>query len=215
VHTALHALAGSGGGGGTSGGAGAGDAVALREALGSLQVQRAREAALGLGPGAADDGQDPSAVEMPWWAYGPSGMQLWFPSLLPTPPPPPLPPAARTPRGSSGAGGLQPVLSGASQLALEKQGSDALMSSPSIAAAAAAAVNAAQTTDIELEFDREVYPVGVSLADASIVGITQRLLRVPLGGAEPCQVRGPEQPGRRAKGVRGCVCECVPGSGGA
>jgi hypothetical protein len=30
---------------------------------------------------------------------------------------------------------------------------------------------------MELEFDKEVYPIGVSLADASIVGITQRLLR--------------------------------------
>ncbi len=32
-------------------------------------------------------------------------------------------------------------------------------------------------TEIELEFDREVYPIGVSLADASIVGITQRVMR--------------------------------------
>jgi hypothetical protein len=29
----------------------------------------------------------------------------------------------------------------------------------------------------ELEFDQEVYPVGVSLADAAIVGVTQRLMR--------------------------------------
>ena len=26
----------------------------------------------------------PEELEMPWWAYGPRGMQLWFPSLLPT-----------------------------------------------------------------------------------------------------------------------------------
>lgn len=32
-------------------------------------------------------------------------------------------------------------------------------------------------TEIELEFDREVYPIGVSLADASIVGVTQRVMR--------------------------------------
>jgi hypothetical protein len=31
-------------------------------------------------------------------------------------------------------------------------------------------------TEIELEFDREVYPIGVSIA-ASIVGVTQRMLR--------------------------------------
>ena len=24
-------------------------------------------------------------MEMPWWAYGPSGMQLWFPSSLSAP----------------------------------------------------------------------------------------------------------------------------------
>lgn len=28
-------------------------------------------------------------VERPWWAYGPGGMQLWFPSLLPGPGPGP------------------------------------------------------------------------------------------------------------------------------
>jgi hypothetical protein len=32
-------------------------------------------------------------------------------------------------------------------------------------------------TEIELEFDKEVYPIGVSLADASIVGIMQRVMR--------------------------------------
>jgi hypothetical protein len=33
--------------------------------------------------------------------------------------------------------------------------------------------------DPELQFDREVFPVGVSLADAAIVGVTQRLQRGP------------------------------------
>jgi hypothetical protein len=37
------------------------------------------------------------------------------------------------------------------------------------------------STEIELEFDREVYPIGVSLADASIVGVTQRVLRPAVG----------------------------------
>lgn len=31
--------------------------------------------------------------------------------------------------------------------------------------------------DPELEFDREVYPIGISLADAAIVGVTQRMNR--------------------------------------
>jgi hypothetical protein len=44
------------------------------------------------------------------------------------------------------------------------------------------------STEIELEFDREVYPIGVSLADASIVGVTQRVLR-PAVGAGLLQVR--------------------------
>ncbi len=81
-------------------------------------------------------------VEMPWWAYGPRGMQLWFPSLL----------------QRSGAG------------------RPGLLSS----AAPPAAATATTGTDIELEFDQEVYPVGISLADAAIVGATQRVVR---GGA--------------------------------
>jgi RAB6A-GEF complex partner protein 1 len=31
--------------------------------------------------------------------------------------------------------------------------------------------------DPELQFDREVFPIGVSLADAAIIGMTQRLKR--------------------------------------
>lgn len=42
------------------------------------------------------------------------------------------------------------------------------------AAAAAAATN---STDPELEFDREVYPIGVSLAEVSIIGVMQRSVR--------------------------------------
>jgi hypothetical protein len=220
---------------------------------------------------------------MPWWAYGPSGMQLWFPSLLPTPSPPP---AAE--RCAPGAEGGAPKAQ--HRIALEKQGSDALMSSPLIAGAAAAAAAAAaaggsaangdQTIDIELGGWRsregalqrrarlpatraragrgsraapppptaashacapsvclarhpaggaagapprgrpraEVDPIGVSLADASIVGATQRLLRVPLGGAEPGQVlhgpggprcchgRGGAGPGRRLAASRRITC---------
>lgn len=68
-------------------------------------------------------------VEMPWWAYGSKGMQLWFPSTF-------------------------------------------NQSLPTLKNAIPPA-----GTDIELEFDREVYPVGISLADAAIVGITQRVFR--------------------------------------
>ncbi|KAK9831279.1 hypothetical protein WJX74_010194 [Apatococcus lobatus] len=42
--------------------------------------------------------------------------------------------------------------------------------------------NARASIDPELEFDREVYPVGISLADVAIIGVTQRLTRSPLGG---------------------------------
>ncbi|GIL70747.1 hypothetical protein Vretifemale_1461 [Volvox reticuliferus] len=66
-------------------------------------------------------------VEMPWWLYGPAGMQLCFPSSLGTP--------------------------------------------------AALSMAYKEGHDIELEFDQEVYPVGISLADDAIVGITQRIVR--------------------------------------
>ncbi|KAL3150452.1 hypothetical protein ABBQ32_000282 [Trebouxia sp. C0010 RCD-2024] len=36
---------------------------------------------------------------------------------------------------------------------------------------------AAHTTDPELEFDREVYPIGISIAEVAIIGITQRMTR--------------------------------------
>jgi hypothetical protein len=54
-------------------------------------------------------------------------------------------------------------------------------SAPALAQDAAAGAGGFQAiqygTEIELEFDREVYPIGVSLADASIVGITQHVMR--------------------------------------
>ena len=37
----------------------------------------------------------------------------------------------------------------------------------------------------ELQFDREVFPIGVSLADAAIIGVTQRLRRFSLAAAQP------------------------------
>ena len=62
-------------------------------------------------------------VEIPWWTYGPQGMQMWFPSSLAEP--------------------LSPSTRGA-------------MSNIS--------------TDPELEFDREVYPIGISIAEVAIIG---------------------------------------------
>ncbi|GAB4817477.1 hypothetical protein N2152v2_004523 [Parachlorella kessleri] len=90
-------------------------------------------------------------VEMPWWTHGARGMQLWFPSALSDP---------------------------VSPLGASRQPSGGLLS-PTIASAAlrGAAAAAANSTDPELEFDREVYPIGVSLAEVSIVGVTQRTIR--------------------------------------
>lgn len=62
-------------------------------------------------------------VEIPWWTYGPQGMQMWFPSSLAEP----LSPSTRE-----------------------------AMSTIS--------------TDPELEFDREVYPIGISIAEVAIIG---------------------------------------------
>ncbi|KAI8463229.1 MAG: hypothetical protein J3K34DRAFT_462531 [Monoraphidium minutum] len=185
--------------------AAAGGALALREALGAMQLRHA-EAALasgglladGAGGGAAaaaaaaeafaaqqQHQQDAAMVEMPWWAYGPGGMQLWFPSLLPPP--------ALAPAGSAGGPPLaqlhpqasltliaSPTAAAAAAAAAAPGAATAAAAAAAAAAAVAAAAAAAVNgggTDIELEFDREVYPIGVSLADASIVGVTQRLMR--------------------------------------
>lgn len=84
-------------------------------------------------------------VEMPWWSYGPQGMQLWFPSSL------------TQPLLHSPSGGL---------LAPATQNPPTSPQQP-------------PQQDIELEFDQEVYPIGISLADAAIVGVTQRVVRSP------------------------------------
>lgn len=193
---------------------------------------------------------------MPWWAYGPVGMQLWFPSIVlaamqlqtlhssssnstlhsQASLPAQLTPLASTagmgpgallggmgPRTSSGipsgalvrSGSLWPPAAAGQQNLQGSGGSMAAMAAAGAAAIAAAAAAAHQPgsstaaaaamrmkhaqsapalsqdgavgaggfqaieygTEIELEFDREVYPIGVSLADASIVGITQRVMR--------------------------------------
>ena len=120
--------------------------------------------------------QQPPRVEMPWWTYGARGMQvpprrttlvafafdlantqtarthptyprlpppqLWFPSS-------PLEPLTPSLRAAGGLAAASPTATGLA------------------AAAAAASIN---STDPELEFDREVYPAGVSLAEVSIIG---------------------------------------------
>lgn len=221
---------------------------------------------------------------MPWWAYGPVGMQLWFPSIVlaamqlqtlhssssnstlhsQASLPAQLTPLASTagvgpgallggmgPRTSSGipggalarSGSLWPPAAAGQQQNLQGSGgSMAAMAAAGAAAMAAAAAAAHQPgsnataaaaamrmkhaqsapalsqdgadgaaggfqaieygTEIELEFDREVYPIGVSLADASIVGITQRVMR-PQQQAGPPQVRGAVQIGGRGCGLRG------------
>ncbi|KAI8472364.1 MAG: RIC1-domain-containing protein [Monoraphidium minutum] len=165
--------------------------AAAAHALSHAHGHASRGPLAAAGPAAAAGGAlalleaiDAAVVELPWWCYGASGMLLWFASLLPPPPPPTSPPG-----GGAGSGAPPPraALGSGGGLAA-RQGSGGLAPSPSIAAAAAA-VAAANTggTDIELEFDREVYPIGVSLADASIVGVTQRLMRVPLGAGDPSQ----------------------------
>ncbi|KAG1677057.1 hypothetical protein FOA52_001227 [Chlamydomonas sp. UWO 241] len=115
--------AGGGSGQGTFSAASGGSSAARGGAAGALEFQ------LGIAGSTPLDTESVD-VEMPWWGYGPAGMQLWFPSSLSTP----LTPQA----GLSGSG-----------------------------------IN----LDIELEFDQEVYPIGISLADASIVGVTQRVTR--------------------------------------
>ena len=107
-------------------------------------------------------------VEMPWWAYGPQGMQLWFPSSLSTPLVTPwgLKPAPHNQHPTATASGMNAGIGGGGGKGMRGQGQGQLK---------AVVVG----MDMELEFDQEVYPIGISLADASIVGMTQRLSRPP------------------------------------
>ena len=122
----------------------------------------------GQGGGAVKErGVEGRGVEMPWWAYGPQGMQLWFPSSLSTPLVTPWG-AHRTSRTSTTS--TIPPPSSSSSFKDVREGGRDKGGSP---------VGGA-SMDMELEFDQEVYPIGISLADASIVGMTQRLSRPPL-----------------------------------
>lgn len=142
---------------------------------------------------------DPEVVEMPWWAYGPQGMRLWFPSLLNH--------AAmhnnssRTSSSSNIAGQLSATLGppgvanvtsyptpgdgvhpSSSYPQLTPKSHSQLTPKASMQSTPTFARGIGGPTDMELEFDREVYPVGISLADAAIVGVTQRLMRGAASG---------------------------------
>lgn len=113
-----------------------------------------REAA---GEAAAAAEEEAVRVEMPWWTFGARGMQLWFPSTFSDPQ---LSPATAGMGSLGGHTGSSPL------------------------AAVAGARGGANATDPELEFDKEVYPLGVSLSEVSIFGIMQRMARstvLPLG----------------------------------
>jgi hypothetical protein len=228
----------------------------------------------------------PEVVEMPWWVYGPVGMQLWFPSIvlgamqlqtmhssssnstlhsqaslpaqltpLSSSGPGPFigglgsragsgvpvvvnrsgsiwPPAGKAVQGSGGSSTAMAIAAAAAAAAAEggqlasSGGSMAAMkhaqSAPSLAHEVPGGFQAIQYgTEIELEFDREVYPIGVSLADASIVGITQRVMRPQLaaplqvraGAVQPCGCESSHRPevvcsGERAQCVAGVAVGC-------
>jgi hypothetical protein len=106
------------------------------------------------GNGAVEE--EPPPVEMPWWTYGARGMQLWFPSSL-------FNPSWGRSHFGGGSGSHHNLHS--------------ISNSPYGASSSASARGGANATDPELEFDKEVYPLGISLAEVSIVGMMQRTAR--------------------------------------
>uniref|UniRef100_A0A383V6J0 RIC1 C-terminal alpha solenoid region domain-containing protein n=1 Tax=Tetradesmus obliquus TaxID=3088 RepID=A0A383V6J0_TETOB len=291
--SSIHNLAGlaSSSEAGTAAAAAAGTAAAEAGASGLVAAWEAATAAsssVEAGPTGGSEGllaaSPPEVVEMPWWAYGPIGMQLWFPSLVTAALAAPAAssstgqllrgqgslPAALSPHSqqggrlsSTGSGSLAGLTPRVSSLVLNAAGGAAAAAASGAAGtpgssssrraampplsplSAAAGIKHAQSapvlsdehhqqqllqlqqqqllahaagpaaalllddannalsssgggppssTEMELEFDREVYPIGVSLADASIVGVTQRVLR-PAAGAGLLQ---PSSPKRRS-----------------
>jgi hypothetical protein len=114
--------------------------------------------------------EEPPPVEMPWWTYGARGMQLWFPSSLFDPSWGRSNTTTSTAYGNNF--GSQPILHTSASY---QHGY--LNTSPHAASSAASARGGANATDPELEFDKEVYPLGISLAEVSIVGMMQRTAR--------------------------------------
>ncbi|KAH7624062.1 hypothetical protein Ndes2526B_g01314 [Nannochloris sp. 'desiccata'] len=136
--------------------------AAMAAAAASIGIGRAGSGGLGgsygstsllFGSGGVVD-EEPPPVEMPWWTYGARGMQLWFPSSLFDP--------------SWGRSNFSGSTSGSHH---------SLVNNSAAASFAASARGGANATDPELEFDKEVYPLGISLAEVSIVGMMQRTAR--------------------------------------
>ncbi|KAL4448516.1 hypothetical protein ABPG75_005735 [Micractinium tetrahymenae] len=88
-----------------------------------------------------------------------------------------LPPWVEMPWWTYGARGMQLWFPSSLSEPLTPSRSLSIASLTATGLAAAAAAAATNSTDPELEFDREVYPVGVSLAEVSIVGVMQRTVR--------------------------------------
>lgn len=142
-------------------------------------------------------------VEMPWWTYGARGMQLWFPSTLHsgTGPTGPSLSSLRLHRSASNASNVsagsgreggrdsrrtEEVTSpggaggggyGASLISHSGGLSSAFGSAGGGLSSLASAGTQGQATDPELEFDKEVYPIGISFSEVAIIGITQRVVR--------------------------------------
>jgi len=119
--------------------------------LSLLDLERGCERALAAGVESfwltsADPRKGGGEEELPWWAYGRNGMQVWYPSSLAT---------------AGSPGGAAPQL------------------------------------DPELEFDREVFPLGICPTSGTIIGVTQHLAfhpSVPLPCFEPTAKAQPVLP---------------------
>jgi hypothetical protein len=83
-------------------------------------------------------------VEMPWWGYGPQGMQLWFPSTL----------AAQAPAGHTGQHQQQPQQQPTQGHLVARTSGGGGAAQPQQSAQQWQPVPPPQ--DIELEFDQEV-----------------------------------------------------------
>ena len=103
-----------------------------------------------------------------WWTYGAEGVRVWY---VPADGPPIVP----TPAHGGGGSGARP--SGSSETPGRKSADSSIDSSIDSSSNAS---RAPAFSDPELEFDREAYPVGVSLWEGAapvLIGVTQRLAR--------------------------------------
>ena len=103
-----------------------------------------------------------------WWTYGAEGVRVWY---VPAGGPPIVP----TPAHGGGGSGARP--SGSSEAPGRTSADSSIDSSIDSSSRASRAL---AFSDPELEFDREAYPVGVSLWEGAapvLIGVTQRLAR--------------------------------------